>query len=72
MSRRPDPLRIAAARRAAAIARLVSSGESADRAATWVARWEAAMDRPRERADWESFEAWLANERSRGARPESR
>ena len=65
MTRRPDPLRIDAARRAAAVARLVSAGELPDRATAWVARWEATIDGARERADWEAFEAWLDRERRR-------
>lgn len=63
MARRSDPTRTDAARRAAAIARLVSAGDLPDRAAAWVARWEATIDGARGRADWESFDAWLDRER---------
>jgi hypothetical protein len=63
MTRRSDPVRIAAARRAAAIARLISAGELPDRAAASVARWEAANGGPGDRADWESLDAWLRTER---------
>jgi hypothetical protein len=65
MARRSDPVRIETARRAATIARLISAGEPSDRAAAWVARWESTLDRPGGRADWESFDAWLARERGR-------
>jgi hypothetical protein len=65
MARRSDPARIAAARRAAAIARLVGAGELPERAAASVARWEAANGRPADRADWESLDAWLRTERTR-------
>ncbi|HEX2754594.1 MAG TPA: hypothetical protein VHM48_03985 [Candidatus Limnocylindrales bacterium] len=65
MFRRADPLRIQAARRAAAIARLISAGELPDRAAVAVARWEATIDGPADRTDWEAFEGWLAGRRPR-------
>ena len=62
MARRSDPVRIETARRAAAIARLVSAGWSTDGAMALVAEWEvlcrAAAGSPT-RTDWESFEAWL-------------
>jgi hypothetical protein len=64
MARHPDPHRIDIARRAAALARLVSAGEPRDRAAAWIRRWEASRTGPRGRADWEGFEEWLARERS--------
>jgi hypothetical protein len=57
MSRRPDPVRIQAARRAATIARLISAGELPDRATAWVARWEASLEGPASRADWEAVDA---------------
>jgi len=63
MSRRADPLRIDAARRAAAIARLISAGELPGLAAAAVARWEATIDGTATRADWEAFESWLAERR---------
>ena len=63
MARRPDPERIATARRSAAIARLISAGELPERAAALVARWEAGAGRVRDRTDWEAFDAWLARER---------
>jgi hypothetical protein len=65
MPRRPDPTRIQTARRAAAIARLISAGELPDRAAAWVARWEATIDGPSDRADWEALDAWLVDARRR-------
>lgn len=63
VSRRADPKRIDAARRAAAIARLISAGELPDRAAAWVARWETTIEGPPAREDWERLDAWLARER---------
>jgi hypothetical protein len=63
MSRRPDPIRIETARRAATIARLVSDGRSASAAAELVAEWEAVHARSAQqlgRADWEDFDRWLA------------
>ncbi len=63
MTRRPDPDRIEAARRAAAVARLIGAGELPARAAAWVARWEATVDGVADRAAWESFDDWLARER---------
>ena len=69
MARRSTPDRIVAARRAAAIARLVSAGDLPDRAAAWVARWETTIDGSPSRDDWESLDAWLARERLRGRRP---
>jgi hypothetical protein len=69
MSRRSDPARIETARRAAAIARLVSAGELPARAAAWVARWESTIDGRPSRADWETLDAWLAGQRPAGQRP---
>jgi hypothetical protein len=63
VTRRADPDRIVAARRAAAIARLISAGEPPDRATAQVARWERAIDGPPARDDWERLDAWLARER---------
>ena len=63
MTRRADPDRIEAARRAAAVARLIGAGELPARAAAWVARWEATVDGVADRAAWESFDDWLARER---------
>jgi hypothetical protein len=71
MARRSDPTRIATARRAAAIARLISAGELPDRAAESVARWEAANGGPADRADWETLDAWLCTERTRRSPPEA-
>jgi hypothetical protein len=65
MARRADPDRIVAARRAAAIARLISAGEPPDRAAELVARWQMTIDGPPARDDWERLDAWLASERPR-------
>jgi hypothetical protein len=72
MSRRADPARIETARRAAAIARLISSGEPPDRAAAWVARWESTIDGQPSREDWETLDVWLAGQRLRGVRPAQR
>ena len=70
MARRSDPDRIETARRAAAIARLISAGWSTDGATALVAEWEelrrVAVGRPT-RLDWESFEGWL-RERPPGGR----
>jgi hypothetical protein len=55
MTRRPDAERILAARRAAAIASLVSSGELPERAAARIATWEAERAVPPDRAAWESL-----------------
>ena len=69
MTRRPDPARIEAARRAATIARLVSGGYPSDAAAALVAEWEAAITgegRAPARADWEGFDRWLGVRTSRG------
>jgi len=71
MARRSDPVRIAAARRAAAIARLISAGELPDRAAAEVARWEMAHGGPGDRADWESLDAWLRAERTGRSPPDA-
>ncbi len=63
MARHVDPDRINAARRAAAIARLIGAGELPDRAEALVASWEATLaDRP-DRADWETLDSWLAGRR---------
>jgi len=70
MPHRADPLRIEAARRAAAIARLISAGEPPDRAAAAVARWETTIAGSPARADWEAFEAWLRQDRLRPTRSE--
>ncbi|MDQ3127093.1 MAG: hypothetical protein M3Q66_01365 [Chloroflexota bacterium] len=63
MSRRADPARIDVARRSATIARLVGAGELPDRATALVDRWQATTLGARDRADWESFDAWLDRER---------
>jgi hypothetical protein len=64
MTHRTDPLRIEAARRAAAIARLISAGELPDRAAAWIASFEASLDHRPTREDWESVDARRSNERA--------
>ena len=63
MARHADPVRINAARRAAAIARLISAGELPDRAEAVVARWESTLPGPPARADWEVLDSWLATRR---------
>ena len=56
MARRPDPDRIHVARRAAAIARLVSDGHGRDAAARIVRDWEASLEgRQPTREEWERF-----------------
>jgi hypothetical protein len=74
MARRSTPERIAAARRAATIARLVSAGRSSAEAVVLVAEWEAGLDgggRSADRADWERFDLWLAaRDRTRRMRPD--
>ena len=59
MSRRADPERTDAARRAAALARLIGEGELAERAEARIVAWEraaAADGRARDRAYWGAFE----------------
>jgi len=59
MSRRADPERIDAARRAAAFARLIGEGELPERAEARIVAWEraaAAEGRACDRASWEAFE----------------
>jgi hypothetical protein len=66
MAHRPDPTRIAAARRAATIAGLVSAGRSPEVAAEVVAEWETGpgrSGRALDRADWDGFDGWLAARR---------
>jgi hypothetical protein len=65
MARRSAPDRIVAARRAAAIARLISAGEPPERAMERVARWEKTIDGPPAREDWERLDSWLAGDRPR-------
>lgn len=70
MARPADAARIDTARRAAAIARLIGTGEVPDRAAVWVARWERESEPGnRDRAAWERFDGWLAAERAAGRQP---
>ena len=72
MARHADPDRIAAARRAAAIARLIGAGELPDRAVALVARWEATLADPPARSDWEALDAWLAARRPPARGPPAR
>lgn len=72
MPRRADPVRIETARRAAAIARLISAGELPDRAAALVGSWESTIEGQPSRADWETLDVWLARQRLRGTRPAQR
>jgi hypothetical protein len=62
MNRRTDPLRIDTARREAAVARLIGEGHGADRARGLVANWLAGLSHPPSRADWERFDAWVADQ----------
>jgi len=66
MARRPDPARIDAARRAAAIARLRSNGHSVADAAALVDAFGADHAGRPDRAAWDGFDAWL---KRRAARP---
>jgi hypothetical protein len=62
MARRPDPIRIETARRAATIARLISDGRAPTTAVALVAEWEADHARAGNlpgRADWDAFDRWL-------------
>ena len=66
MSRRSTPERLQAARRAAALARLISDGELPDRADIWMARGErqAAQDgREPDSGYWEAKYRWIAARR---------
>jgi hypothetical protein len=63
MARRSTPERIETARRAATIARLISSGRSAAESSALVAEWEAALGRSPGRDDWERFDLWLNGRR---------
>jgi hypothetical protein len=63
MARRSTPERIETARRAATIARLISSGRPSAESAALVAEWEAALGRPPQRDDWEAFDHWLTGRR---------
>ena len=66
MARRSTPERIASARRAATVARLVSDGRTRADAAGLVAEWEAALGRPPTQGDWDDWaglERWLAGRR---------
>ncbi len=66
MSRRSTPERLAAARRAAILARLVSAGVLPDRAEAAIRRWEDAQgDRVRDAAYWD--EAFVAITQRRGS-----
>ncbi|GAC1673861.1 MAG: hypothetical protein NVS9B8_16480 [Candidatus Limnocylindrales bacterium] len=61
MSRQADPERIHAARRAAALARLIGEAELPERAEARIVAWEraaAAEGRAHDRAYWEAFERW--------------
>lgn len=66
MSRRPDPARIEAAKRAATLQRLIGEGELPDRAASLVAAWEAQAARDgldRDGRYWETGWAWMQAQR---------
>jgi hypothetical protein len=65
MARRPDPGRIAGARRAALVARLTSAGHPAAEVERLIVEWERGLAMPPSRADWEGFDGWLAR-RGRG------
>jgi hypothetical protein len=57
MSRRSTPERLDAARRAAALARLIGDGELPDRAEDWIARWESIADAEGRRRDGTYWDA---------------
>lgn len=61
MSRRPDPARIEAAKRAATLQRLIGAGLLPERAAAALAAWEAAQDGPER--DWEAGYRAIAAQR---------
>jgi hypothetical protein len=66
MSRRSTPERIETARRAAALARLISDGELPERAEALLAAWDAQAEIesiPRGRAYWEAFDSWRGTRR---------
>jgi hypothetical protein len=66
MSRRSTPERIDEARQAATLARLQGEGMSAERAADWVARWEAQAateGRRRDGAYWDAGYCWIMAQR---------
>jgi hypothetical protein len=72
VSRRADPERIQAARRAATVERLVGEGELRTRAETLVAAWEAQAGQgglERGSAYWDAGWAWIAPQRGRQDRP---
>jgi len=67
MARKPDPVRIYAARRAATEARLRTSGMPQDLAERWLADWEAhaaqeGLDRDAHDF-WERAQDWVAARR---------
>jgi hypothetical protein len=75
MSRRSTPERLSNARRAATLARLISSGELPDRAEAKIVAWEAMTSgdgRPRDGAYWEAAWAWIQIQRgnAKAADPE--
>jgi hypothetical protein len=75
MSRRADPARIDAARRAATRSRLIGDGASLETADAWIAAWEGeAASRGLERgsAYWEVGWAWIAKQRRSRRLPDYR
>jgi hypothetical protein len=65
MSRRSTPERLAEARRAGTLARLISAGMLPDRAEAAIAAWEAktAQDgRPRDGAYWDAAWRWIGGQ----------
>jgi hypothetical protein len=69
MSKRPDPDRIAAARRAAVIARLRSAGHPAADAETRVAAFAGEHGGRPAGAAWDRFDDWLDRGRGPPRRP---
>jgi hypothetical protein len=71
MSRRPDPVRINEARRAATRSRLLGEGELPDRVDRLIAAWQAEAARRDLRPDstyWEAARKWIADQQSRTTR----
>ncbi len=71
VSRRADPARIEAARRAAVLSRLTGSGMTEATAETWCAAWEAHAASEgvgRSRDYWRAGLAWIEAQRAAGRR----
>ena len=72
MSRRADPVRIEAARRAATRQRLMGEGVTETTTDAWIAAWDAQAAREgltRDSAYWTAAWEWIAAERGNRRRP---